>query len=695
MGSGPRLTESSSSSTLLKVQNLHIGVAHALERAVVRGLSFEVREGEVLGIVGESGSGKSMTALSIVGLLPPTLRIAAGSILFREEELTTASAERLATIRGQHIGLVFQDPMAALNPVLQIGSQVSEPLLLHRLARRTQAMARAVGSLKQVGIPAPLDSARRFPHEFSGGMRQRAIIATAVIATPQLIVADEPTTALDVTVQAQILDLFRRLNREQGVALVLISHDLGVVGQLCDRIAVMYAGRIVETGPAWELLASPQHPYTRALLDSMPSAQSVRKARLRAIPGEPPAVGRLPDGCPFHPRCAEAVDECRTAEPLLKPVRCSLSACWVAQGGPGLGLAPKPPLPATLPGAVEHPRPRPGREVLLQVENLRHFFPVAGKLPWHAKQHIHAVDGVSLTLGRGETLGIVGESGCGKSTVARCVLRLIKPDEGRIVFRGQDISSSSAKELRPIRRYMQPVFQDPYASLNARWRVRQCVMEPLLAQGLRGADANRRIDETLELVGLGSGQGERLPHELSGGQRQRVAIARALVCRPDLLVADEPLSSLDVSIQAQIINLLRDMQATLGLSILFVSHDLRVVRYLTTAVAVMYLGKVVEFGDTEAVCSNPEHPYTAALLSAVPKNPGDVQTAGHSVLSGELPSPMDPPTGCRFRTRCPIAEPICASQEPPLVDGFATRVACHYPLSSGKNNADKIEATSK
>jgi peptide/nickel transport system ATP-binding protein len=679
VGGRPQLIQPPRSDVLLSIRDLEVALANDPKRAVVRGVSLEVHQGEVLGIVGESGSGKSMTALSIVKLLPSALRVSAGSIWFNGEELTAASAKRLAEIRGRHIGFVFQDPMAALNPVMRIGEQVSEPLPLHHVAYRAEAMRRAVARLQEVGIAAPLESVHRFPHEFSGGMRQRAMIAMALIATPELIIADEPTTALDVTVQAQLLDLFRQLNRDSGVALILISHDLGVVGEFCHRIAVMYAGRIVEVGETKDLISDPQHPYTRALLASMPSTRLARDLPLRAIAGDPATADALPSGCPFHPRCSYRVEKCRTAEPPLLRVRTTFSACWVAQRTEGFGPSPQT-LPARLPQA-ESSTIRSTADSMLRVENLRRYFSVAARLPWQRRRELHAVDGVSFTLGRGETLGIVGESGCGKSTVARCILRLIEPDEGRILFRGQDITSLSGNALRAIRRHIQPVFQDPYASLNPRWSVRRIITEPLVAQGVGAASARRRVDETLDLVGLGGGYSMRLPHELSGGQRQRVAIARALACRPDLLVADEPLSSLDLSIQAQVINLLREMQAALGLSILFVSHDLRVVRYLSTTIAVMYLGKIVEFGDTEAVCSRPGHPYTAALLSAVLPAPGDQPPPDRIELAGELPSPLDPPSGCRFRTRCSIARPNCALQEPPLMNRFLTQVACHYPLN--------------
>jgi oligopeptide/dipeptide ABC transporter ATP-binding protein len=669
---------------LLQVEDLQVGLRGGVPHQVVRGVSLEVRHGEVLGIVGESGSGKSVTALSLVGLLPAALRIAAGSIRFHGEELTAADERQLADIRGRQIGFVFQDPMAALNPVMRIGEQVIEPLLLHHMARRAAATARGIAALGDVGLPAAPENFRRFPHQFSGGMRQRAIIASALISGPELIIADEPTTALDVTVQAQILDLFRQLNRERGVALILISHDLGVVGEICDRLAVMYAGRIVETGNTKDVLAEPQHPYTRALIESLPPTRLARAVPLRAIAGEPPTSDALPAGCAFHPRCRHAVALCRTADPVLAPVRQGWTACSVAAQAGGFGPVERPPAVAAGPDAQAESGPREDDQALLRVEDLRCSFSIPARLPWRRRRQVRALDGVSVSVNRGETLGIVGESGCGKSTLVRCVLRLMEVHSGRILFRGRDVTALDAAALRSLRRHIQPVFQDPYASLNPNWTVRESIAEPLLAQDVRGAEVRRRVDESLELVHLGSGFGGRRPHELSGGQRQRVAIARALVCKPELLVADEPLSSLDVSIQAQIINLLREMQARLRLTIILVSHDLRIVRYLSTRIAVMYLGKVVESGDAEEVCAHPRHPYTAALLSAVPAAIDDQSRAKRILLVGELPSPLAPPSGCRFRTRCPMAQPLCAAEEPVPAPGSPVQVACHYPLAPSR-----------
>ena len=615
-----------------------------------------------------------------MGLLPAALSIRGGSIRFHGEELIRANEARLAEIRGQQINFVFQDPLSALDPVMRVGEQVIEPLLLHRVARRASATQRGIATLTDVGIPAAAENFRRFPHQFSGGMRQRAIIASALITRPELIIADEPTTALDVTVQAQILDLFRQLNRERGVALILISHDLGVVGEFCDRLAVMYAGRVVETGNTADVLTRPQHPYTRALLELMPSSRLSRDAPLSAIAGDPPVPDALPSGCPFHPRCNHAVAVCSTAEPALSPVGRSQAACWVAAEAGGFGPVERPLAGTFGRGTAWKPAACGSGDALLWVEDLRCSFPVPSNVPWRRQRRVHALDGVTVSVNSGETLGVVGELGCGKSTLARCILRLIEPDGGRIMFKDRDIATLDTQSMRRLRRHIQPVFQDPYASLNPNWTVRESIAEPLLAQNIGNADLWRRVDETLELVHLGSRYGGRRPHELSGGQRQRVAIARALACKPDLLVADEPLSSLDVSIQAQIINLLREMQTQLGLTIILVSHDLRVVRYISTTIAVMYLGKVVESGPAEEVSSKSRHPYTAALLSAVPKAIGDPAPPSRIMLSGDLPSPLDPPTGCRFRTRCPMAQPLCARQEPSLTRVGSVAVACHFPL---------------
>ena len=668
---------------LLEVDDLHVVIESAdpgaATREAVRGVSFRLEAGEVLGIVGESGSGKTLTVSAISGLLPRGVRVGSGSVRFKGEDLRAASRHRMAQIRGRQIAMVFQDSLTSLNPVLRIGTQVAEPLLLHHLAQGAAARTAAAEQLGSVGIPDPDRAMRRYPHEFSGGMRQRAMIATALIASPELIIADEPTTALDVTVQAQILDICQRLNRDLNVALIVISHDLGVMSELTTTLAVMYAGRIIEYGPTRQLLSAPQNPYTRGLLESMPRASLARSAALTSIPGEPPTPGNLPAGCPFSPRCAFADERCRVHEPSLLPVAAGAqSACWVAQDHP----LPPMKLEATSPTAVQQvTTPRvDGGEPFLQIRDLVKHFRVPSGVPFRHGGVVHALDGVSLEILRGETLGIVGESGCGKSTLARCILRLIDVDSGTIDFMGRDISVMKGEELRLLRKHMQPVFQDPYSSLNPSFRIGDTVAEPLLAHGVSGHEARLQVARTLDLVGLGAGYAKRFPHQMSGGQRQRVGIARALVLEPELVVADEPISSLDVSVQAQVINLLKDLQLRLNLTLIFISHDVRLVRHLSTNIAVMFLGKVVEYGPSDELYNQPRHPYTAALISAV-LSVGADEHRDRVILKGDPPSPLDPPSGCRFRTRCPRAQQLCAEVEPPIGPAAAAhRWACHFPL---------------
>jgi peptide/nickel transport system ATP-binding protein len=665
---------------LLDVRDLRVAVGPKRHPTlVVRGVSLQIRAGEIFGLLGESGSGKSMTVQAINGLLPSGAWVAGGSVKFNGEELVGASSRRLSQIRGDRIGMVFQDSLTSLNPIMRIGPQVAEPLLLHHKAGRRKALSLVADRLRAMGLPDAREAMRRYPHEFSGGMRQRANIATALIATPQLLIADEPTTALDVTVQAQILDICQRLNEDLGIAILLISHDIGVLSEICTTIGVMYAGRIVHTGATRSLLEHPNHPYTRALVESMPRAAGSRETRLRAIRGEPPSPQALPAGCTFHPRCAFAVAKCVEAEPELARVGQTRSACWVAQAGelPPFVEAAIP----QRPGQPREPARLQVQEVLLTATGLRRYFAVPSQKLFGRHRHVHAVDGVSLELDRGDTLGIVGESGCGKSTLARCLLRLTDVDAGTIVFMGRDITALAGDELRRIRRHMQPIFQDPYASLNPRLRVAAIVAEPLAVNGIAADETAARVNEALELVGLGGGIAERFPHQLSGGQRQRVGIARAIVLRPDLIVADEPISSLDLSVQAQTINLLRDLQQRFGLTLVFISHDLRMVRQLCSKIVVMFLGKIVESGSTEQVCERPRHHYTKALLASVPERSFDRERRTRVLLAGDPPSPVSPPSGCRFRTRCSFAAERCTDVEPPLAGKDTEhRWACHFPV---------------
>ncbi|HXQ60046.1 MAG TPA: dipeptide ABC transporter ATP-binding protein [Acidimicrobiales bacterium] len=671
-----------SSPELLTVEHLRVEFATRDGwLPVVEDVGFGVLPGRTLGLVGESGSGKTVSALAIMGLLPRReSRVPEGSVRFDGMELTELSAPRMRQIRGNDIAMIFQEPMTSLNPAFTVGNQIAEQVRAHREVSRGEAWARAVDMLDQVGIPDPTRRARDYPHAFSGGMRQRVMIAMALSCEPKLLIADEPTTALDVTTQAQILELLASLQQERHMAMIFVTHDLGVISDIADDVVVMYAGQVMERTAVGELFGRPHHPYSEALLASMPQLASPGSA-LKVIAGQVPRPDEMVAGCRFGPRCDYTVDGCRAGPVALEPTADSGGLVRCVRHGElalaGIGeLEPEP-----KPVDTRAPETAPA---LLDVANLRMNFPVrTGPLRFVTGQ-VKAVDGVDLHVPVGRTVGLVGESGSGKSTLARLIVRLVDPSEGSIVLDGHDLTTLSGRELRHTRRSMQIVFQDPYSSLDPRMRVNDIVGEPLeIYDNVTGAERDERVAELLDQVGLGRYALYRRPHEFSGGQRQRIAIARALAPRPRLLVCDEPVSALDVSTQSQVINLLTDLQSRLGLAFLFIAHDLSVVRHISDRIAVMYLGRIVEEGDAEEVYLRPRHPYTEALLSAIPipdvHRPPGIQRI---VLTGEVANPLDPPTGCTFHPRCPYAMEICSTVEPqPFVTPAGTTVRCHLHTS--------------
>ncbi len=643
----------------------------------VDGVSFTVGRGETLGIVGESGSGKSVTAQSIMRLLDAPARIEGGQVLFEGRDVLAMSQRELTAWRGASAAMVFQDSLTGLNPVLPILRQVSEHVVAHGRMDAPAARRHGIDLLRRMGVASPERAAASFPHQFSGGMRQRVMLAIGMANDPVLLIADEPTTALDVTIQAQILDLMAGLNATFGTAIVLISHDLGVIGSLCRRIAVMYAGEVVETGPTADVLQDPRHPYAWALANAVPRLDTPVAARLPSIEGMPPDPLSMPKGCRFAPRCSHRLARCAAEHPPLTPIATDRAVrCWVTMDGRQLP-------PPILPAVAATPRATEAAPPLLEASGLVKHFPLPRKSAFATPEVVHAVNGVSLHVMRGESLGIVGESGCGKSTLARLITRLHAPNAGSIRFQGQDITALGGEALRLLRPRMQMVFQDPYASLNPRMRVAQILAEPLRVHGHPNPEA--RVASLLDMVGLNPAWGQRFPHEFSGGQRQRVSIARALALDPALIVADEPVSALDVNVQAQVLNLMLDLRARLGLAFLFIAHDLAVVRAFCDRVAVMYLGRFVEEAPAAALFARPAHPYTVSLLSAVP-GPGQRRI----VLGGEPPSSLRLPDGCAFRARCPVALPICA-QPPPLVEiAPGHRVLCHTPGSLHQGFAESM-----
>jgi peptide/nickel transport system ATP-binding protein len=656
----------------------------------VDGVSLSVDPGECLGIVGESGSGKSITSLSIMRLLPQGGHITGGTIMLDGTDIAALTDDQMSAIRGNAIGMVFQDPMTSLNPTMKIGDQIAESVRIHRGASKRQAMDRAIEVLGLVGMPKPAERVGNYPHQLSGGMRQRVMIAMALACEPKLLIADEPTTALDVTIQKQILELIDGLRQRLGMAVILVTHDLGVIAGHADRVAVMYAGQIMETTDTVTLFTRPRHPYTEALFDALPDAAGAELTRLYNIPGMPPDLTAPPKGCRFAARCRYVQDKCRSTDPELItdggtshqyrcffPVDADTSRDHVA-------LLPPPSVLAA----------RVAGQTLLRLDRLvKNYSVTAGAVMQRKIGDVSAVADVSFDIPKGTTFGLVGESGCGKTTIGKLIVGLEKATGGSILFDGADLAGLSGRERKRKAAKVQLMFQDSYAAMDPRMRVSTILREPMVIQRVGSRDEQeRRMNEILDEVGLPAAAAERYPHEFSGGQRQRLGLARALMLQPELIVADEPVSALDVSIQAQILNLMQDLQREHDLTYLFISHDLSVVRYMSDTIGVMYLGKLVEIGPAEEVYLTPVHPYTKGLIDTVPvADPTAERAKEHEGVRGELPSAIAPPSGCRFRTRCPYAQELCAAEEPPLRP-FSTsghRAACHFPLRQPMAGADQ------
>ena len=676
--------------SLLEIKNLKT-ILHASTEPVraVDGLALQIQKRETFALLGESGCGKSMTALSIMRLLPDAGEIVSGSVKLDGEDLLLKSEASMRSIRGKQVSMIFQEPMLSLNPVLTVGEQIREVLKRHLNLRGMELQERIIEILHQVGIPDATRRMAEYPFQFSGGMKQRVMIAMALACEPALLIADEPTTALDVTIQAQILDLMRSLQRDKDMAILLITHDLGVVAEMADRIAVMYAGEIIETTVCDKFFNSPAHPYSKKLFAALPGG-SKRGQGLAMIKGNVPSLSSKFIGCRFANRCEYAWDLCRTSVPEWNEVttghkvRCHLYGIDNEEDVKKQFIVEKsiPQVASVFPNTT-------GSSALLNVTNLKVHFPIYKGLIRSVAGSIKAVDGVSFSISQGSTLALVGESGCGKTTVGKSILQLITPTAGSVQYDGLELVGLERKKLRRKRAEFQIIFQDPYSSLNPRMRIIDILKEGMNALNVKDNASLRngisqinitsleKIDTLLKHVGLPPESKWRYPHEFSGGQRQRIAIARTLVVNPNLLICDEPTSALDVSVQAQILNLLKELQKNLGISYLFITHNISVVEYLADEVAVMYLGKIVEYGNVDEVLNSPKHPYTQALLSAVPIVKLDLNRKIIR-LNGDLPSPANPPSGCHFHPRCPKAMPMCSGEYPGATRFTETHTASCY-----------------
>ncbi len=670
------------------------------EDAVVRavdGISFDIAPGETFVLLGESGCGKSMAALSLLRLLPDGAQVVDGRVWLGPDELTALPEFHMRDVRGRRIAMIFQEPGLSLNPVITAGDQVAEVLVRHTALRGAPRRRRVQALLSAVGIPDAPRVAAQYPFQLSGGMKQRVMIAIALACDPELLIADEPTTALDVTIQAQVLQLLKAEQRRRNMSLMLITHDLGVAAQMAQRVAVMYAGELVEIAGRQQFFTRPAHPYSQKLFAALPASER-RGSALEMIRGTVPPLTREFTGCRFADRCDRAWERCRREAPGWSDagggqrVRCHLYAPSRAREGRGVRgeeidvtLTMQCGAETTVRSEPSHITPHTS---LLTVEDLKVHFPIRKGLLRRTVGRVRAVDGVSFDIRSGQTLGLVGESGCGKTTVGKAIVRLITPTGGKIVFDGDDLGSLSRDQARARRKDVQLIFQDPFASLDPRMPVGEIILEGMtaLAVGSSTVERRQRIARVIAEVGLPADAIARYPHEFSGGQRQRIAIARALAVEPRLIVCDEPTSALDVSVQAQILNLLRRLQQTYGVAYLFITHNISAVEFLAHEVAVMYLGRIVEYGTVREVLDAPRHPYTRALLAAVPRvsDPGLPDAAQPH---GDLPSPANPPSGCHYHPRCPQAMAQCREIYPSARSFSATHAAhCHlYPEDGGKS----------
>src|ERR1017187_9771627 len=666
----------------------------------VDGVSFTVNEGECLGLVGESGCGKSTAGLSIMKLLPNVGHITRGSVTLLGRELVKLPEKQMREVRGNDVAMIFQDRMPSLNPTMTVGRQIAEPVRIHKHVSKQEATDRAIEVLQLVGMPRPAERLASYPNQLSGGLRRGGMSGIGRAWEPKLLIADEPTTARDVTIQAQILDLIDELRDRLKMAVLLITHDMGVIAGRTDRVMVMYAGKIVESAPTRSLFSEMRHPYSEALLDSIPKLNADAGVPLYSIPGVPPDLSGEFVGCRFEPRCRNATEQCRVEEPSLVTEAGHSFACFNPVGS---ATAPRRALRVVDAAeasriALQRVNELTSRKVIVEIDRLVQEVPVtAGAVLQRKIGSVKAVSDVSFSVREGETFGLVGESGCGKTTIGRLVVALERPTSGAIRFDGQDVTKLNRGDLRRGRRDFQIMFQDPYASLDPRMRVGTILREPLKVQGIGSKTEQwERVGSLLREVGLGQKAIDLYPHEFSGGQRQRIGFARALTLNPRLIVADEPVSALDVSIQSQILNMMKALQQTHRLTYIVISHDLAVLRYLSDRIAVLYLGKLVEIGASKQIYEQPAHPYTRGLIDTIPV-PDPVIAAsrrGHHI-SGELPSAITPPSGCRFRTRCPQTQELCAAEEPPLLSfGGDHLAACHFPLQQPVGSAPMAASAS-